>query len=118
MSGIDQNMLMLIGLGGVFFLLAILIIMFLVRGRNQNADQAETTLFYQEQIYKIIQANNELEARIKVMGENHALAQEEVKRTMNDRLDKVSVRLGESLEKSSEKTGESLEKLKERSGCD
>ena len=114
MAGIDQNTLILIGLGVVAFLLLVMIIVFLVRGRQDGEEQSEAALFYQEQIFKIIQANNELEARIKVMGENHALAQEEVKRTMNDRLDKVSVRLGESLEKSSEKTGESLEKLKER----
>ncbi len=114
MAELDQNTLILIGLGGVAFLLLVMIIMSFARGRRESDTQSETTLFYQEQIYKIIHANNELEARIKVMGENHAMAQEEVKRTMNDRLDKVSVRLGESLEKSSEKTGESLEKLKER----
>lgn len=66
------------------------------------------------QIQSVMQMNVGLEARIKTMSENHSLQQEEMKRTVHERLDAVSKRVGDSLLQSNEKTGESLEKLKER----
>lgn len=111
---IDQNMMILIGIGGLAILLLFLILMIFLRGKKDSSTQVEAAAVYQDQVFKIMQANATLEGRIAQMTELNSQAQEEIKRTMNDRLDKVSVRVGESIEKSGAKTGESLEKLKER----
>ena len=111
---IDQNMVMLIAIGGIGVLLIVLIIMVFLRGRNDSNERSEATSVYQEQVFKIMQANATLEGRIAQMTELNAKSQEEIKRTMHERLDTVSKRLGDSLEKNSEKTGESLDNLKER----
>ncbi len=114
LADMDQNMVILFGLGGIAVLLLILMVMLFFRGRNQSDAQSQSAVFYEEQIYKIMQANATLEGRIAQMSQVNAQAQEEMKRTMHERLDAVSKRVGESLEKTGEKTGESLEKLKER----
>lgn len=111
---LDQNMMILIGMGAISFLLLSLIIMVAMRARSDKSERSETAAEYQEQLFNIMKANASLEGRIQQMTELNARAQEEIKRTMNERLDAVSKRVGDSLEHTREKTGESLEKLKER----
>lgn len=111
---IDQNMVILVAMGGIGFLLLVLILVLVMRGKNDRSERSEAANVYQEQVFKIVQANATLEGRIAQMTELNTQSQEEIKRTMHERLDSVSKRLGDSLEKSGEKTGESLEKLKER----
>ncbi len=111
---IDQNMLILIAIGVVALLLIGVLWLVNSRARMDSAERRIAAENAAAQIAAIMQANTGLESRIKVMSENHAHGQEEIKRAMHERLDAVSKRLGDSLEQSREKTGESLEKLKER----
>ena len=111
---IDQNMLILIAIGVVALLLIGVLWLVSSRARMDGEERRIAAENAAAQINAILQANTGLESRIKVMSENHAHAQEEIKRTMHERLDAVSKRVGDSLEQSREKTGESLEKLKER----
>ncbi len=101
-------------MGAIGFLLLSLIIMVAMRARSDKSERSETAAEYQEQLFNIMKANASLEGRIQQMTELNSRAQEEIKRTMNERLDAVSKRVGDSLEHTREKTGESLEKLKER----
>jgi len=111
---IDQNMLVLIAVGVVALLLIGVLWLVSSRARMDSAERRIAAENAAAQIAAIMQANTGLESRIKVMSENHAHSQEEMKRTMHERLDAVGKRVGDSLEQSREKTGESLEKLKER----
>lgn len=111
---IDQNIMILIGIGIITLLLVVVIVMAYLKSKQEKSARLENALFYQEEVLKIMQANATLEGRIAQMAQASAQQQEEIKRTMHDRLDKVSARLGESLEKSSETTGKSLGELKER----
>lgn len=111
---IDQNMMILVGIGIITLLLVVVIVMAYMKSKQENSARVESAALYQQEILKIMQANATLEGRIAQMAQANAQQQEEIKRTMHDRLDKVSARLGESLEKSSETTGKSLGELKER----
>ncbi len=110
----DQTVMILIGMGTIGFLLLSLIILIALRAKSDKSDRSAAAMEYQEQLFKIMQANASLEGRIQQMAELNARAQEEIKRNMNERLDAVGKRVGDSLEQTREKTGESLEKLKER----
>lgn len=111
---IDQNVIILMGMGIIVLLLVAVLFIVKNRGSLDKESQSIAADKANEQISFIMQANAALESRIKTMSEAHSLGHEEMKRTMNDRLDKVSARLGDSLEKSSETTGKSLGELKER----
>ncbi len=111
---IDQNMMILIGIAIIALLLVAVLFIVNNRGRLDHEARQLAADKANEQIAFILQANAGLEGRIKAMTEANSSHQEEIKRTMHDRLDKVSARLGESLEKSSETTGKSLGELKER----
>ena len=111
---IDQNMMILIGMGGIALLLCIVLFVINNRSRLDSAERQDAADKAQEQISVIMQANASLESRIKTMSEVHSSQQEKMQNTLDKRLDNVSVRLGESLEKSTETTGKSLGELKER----
>lgn len=111
---LDQTVMILIGMGAIGFLLLSLIILMAFRAKADKSDRSAVTAEYQEQLFKIMQANASLEGRIQQMTELNARAQEEIKRTMNERLDAVGKRVGDSLEQTREKTGESLTALQER----
>ena len=110
----DQNMMMLIGIGVITLLLVGVFFMVSRRARMDSDERKIAAENAQAQIAAIMQGNSALESRLKVMSENHSRQQEEMKRTMHERLDAVSKRVGDSLEQTREKTGESLEKLRER----
>ncbi|HPF46539.1 MAG TPA: DNA recombination protein RmuC [Emcibacteraceae bacterium] len=111
---IDQNMMILIGIVAIVLLLVIVLLMVNRRTRMDSHERQVAAENANQYIAEIMRANASLESRIQVMSENHAQAQEELKRTMHERLDAVSQRVGDSLEKTGVKTGESLEKLRER----
>ncbi len=111
---IDQNMMILIGMGIIAVLLIAVIFIVHIRANQERVERASQSALNQEQLINMMQANSSLEGRIAQMAQVSAQQQEEIKRTMHDRLDKVSVRLGQSLEKSGETTGKSLGELKER----
>ena len=111
---IDQNMMILIGMGVVAVLLIAVIFIVHLRANQERVERANQSALNQEQLINMMQANSALEGRIAQMAQVSAQQQEEIKRTMHERLDNVSARLGESLEKSGETTGKSLGELKER----
>jgi DNA recombination protein RmuC len=111
---VDQNMFILIAVGVVALLLIGMLWLVSSRARMDSEERRITAQKSTSQISAVLQANTVLENRIKIMSENHAIGQEEIKRAMHERLDAVSKRVGDSIEQSREKTGESLEKLKER----
>ena len=110
----DQNMMILVAMVVIALMLIGVLFMVSSRTRMDSDERRIASENAKEHIAAIMQANAALESRIKVMSENNAQSQEELKRTLHERLDAVSKRVGDSLEKTGEKTGESLEKLKER----
>jgi DNA recombination protein RmuC len=111
---IDQNMIILIGMGVIAALLLLVIFIVHSRAGQERAERTEAAVRNQEQIFNMMQANASLEGRIAAMTTANSTQQEEIKRTLHERLDHVSARLGDSLEKSGENTGKSLTELKER----
>ncbi|MDA0708012.1 MAG: DNA recombination protein RmuC [Proteobacteria bacterium] len=111
---IDQNMIILIGMGVIAALLLLVIFIVHSRAGQERAERTEAAARNQEQIFNMMQANASLEGRIAAMTTANSTQQEEIKRTLHERLDHVSARLGDSLEKSGENTGKSLTELKER----
>lgn len=111
---IDQTMLILIGMGVIALLLLVVLVMINSRSRMESEERRIAADKTTDTINSVMQMNAGLEARIKTMAESHALQQEELKRTMHERLDAVGRQVGKSLNETNEKTGESLEKLKER----
>ncbi|VAV88790.1 DNA recombination protein RmuC [hydrothermal vent metagenome] len=100
----DQTVMMFIA--GAF-LLVVILGFFLIRGqdssRNSNARQ-----------HQMMQTMAALEGRLNQMSEQSARHAAEVNRTLSERLDKVSQRMGDSLEKSTKDTTDSLGELKTR----
>lgn len=100
---------------GVIALLLCAVLYFInSRARMDSEERKIASENADRHLQSVLQMNAGLEARIKTMSESHSMQQEEMKRTMHERLDAVSKRVGDSLVQSNEKTGESLEKLKER----
>ncbi|MFP6729034.1 MAG: DNA recombination protein RmuC [Alphaproteobacteria bacterium] len=62
----------------------------------------------------ITAGQHDLAGRLTAISEASAASQNQLTKTLNDRLDAVSKRLGESLESSSEKTGKTMIDLRER----
>ncbi|MDG1997084.1 MAG: DNA recombination protein RmuC [Emcibacteraceae bacterium] len=111
---VDQNMMILIGMGIIALLLCVVLYIVNQRFRMDSTERQIAADKAAETIANVMQMNAGLEVRLKTMSENQALTQEEMKRTMHERLDAVSKRVGDTITQSGEKTGESLEKLKER----
>ncbi|MCC3861393.1 DNA recombination protein RmuC [Pseudemcibacter aquimaris] len=111
---IDQTMMILIGMGVVALLLIGVLVLINNRSRMDSEERRIAADKTADTIASVMQMNAGLEARIKTMAESHAMQQEELKRTMHERLDAVGRQVGKSLNETNEKTGESLEKLKER----
>jgi DNA recombination protein RmuC len=107
-------MIILIGMGVIAALLLLVIFIVHSRAGQERAERTEAAARNQEQIFNMMQANASLEGRIAAMTTANSTQQEEIKRTLHERLDHVSARLGDSLEKSGENTGKSLTELKER----
>ncbi len=62
----------------------------------------------------LAEAQQQLAGQLKAMADNTAAAQQAIGRTLNERLDQVSKRLGDSLAETSEKTSSSLGELQKR----
>ncbi|WP_417320000.1 DNA recombination protein RmuC [Emcibacter sp.] len=111
------------GGAGLFCLLAVLI-GFWLAGRRTAALQAqlaqerqrqqEAEARAQESLMRMMQSQSALEGRLAQISEAGAKGQAELTRTLEERLDKVSQRMGESLEKTSKNTTDSLSDLKTR----
>ena len=95
---VDQNMFILIAVGVVALLLIGMLWLVSSRARMDSEERRITAQKSTSQISAVLQANTVLENRIKIMSENHAIGQEEIKRAMHERLDAVSKRVGDSIE--------------------
>ena len=100
----DQTVMMFIT--GAFLLVIILGI-FLIKGQGRNRNS-------EAQQHQMMQAMAALEGRLNQMSAQSAKDAAEVNRTLSERLDKVSQRLGDSLEKTTKNTTDSLGELKTR----
>ncbi len=100
----DQTVMMFIT--GAFLLVIILCI-FLIKGQGRNRNS-------EAQQHQMMQAMAALEGRLNQMSAQSAKDAAEVNRTLSERLDKVSQRLGDSLEKTTKNTTDSLGELKTR----
>ncbi len=76
----------------------------------QDAAQQAT----QQQLLNMIQTTSTLEGRVAQLMDSATKSQAELTRTLEERFDKVSQRLGESLDKTTKNTTESLTDLKTR----
>ncbi|NOZ64997.1 MAG: DNA recombination protein RmuC [Alphaproteobacteria bacterium] len=89
------------------FLLVIILGVFLIKGQGRNRNS-------EAQQHQMMQAMAALEGRLNQMSAQSAKDAAEVNRTLSERLDKVSQRLGDSLEKTTKNTTDSLGELKTR----
>ncbi|MCF8474898.1 MAG: DNA recombination protein RmuC [Emcibacter sp.] len=104
---------------GVGFVLVLGFIVFLVRSmRHSHQNLAiqieETRHNASSQMQHMMQITANLEGRLSQMSEQANNATAEMNRTLAERLDKVSQRMGESLEKSTKNTTDSLGDLRTR----
>lgn len=96
--------------GAVFYLLSAM---------RRNSSEMKARLdegrdSHAAQMTQMMQATVSLEGRLSQMAEQNIKTQAEFSRTLEERLDKVSQRMGEGLEKTSKNTTESLSELKAR----
>lgn len=80
------------------------------QGRSGDDDAAQRRLT--ETTEQLIKAQNELQGRLAQVAETTAAGQAAISKTLEERLDGVSKRMGDNLEQSSAKTAESLGELK------
>jgi len=87
----------------------------------QNNKRSENSLIVQERAHEmekrfgeIVQAHAELTGRLQAMGQHQASQQSTLTRTLNERLDKMSHRLGQNLESTTKQTTDRLGALHER----
>ncbi len=102
---------LLLGLAGFVALLLLgLMIVAIVNMTRRSEESASRAM--REQVLETELAK--LESRLQTLAEISVTRQSEMSRTINERLDKVSHRMGQNLTESSRKTTESLSKLNER----
>lgn len=103
--------LVLLGVAGfAAFLLLMLLIVVIVNMTRRGEERAAQAMREQNQGTEFAK----LESRLQTLAEVSVTRQSEMSRSINERLDKVSHRMGQNLTESSLKTGESLSKLNER----
>ncbi len=84
------------------------------RGRRMRRDGEALSTEVVRMAESITAGHNDLAGRLTQITEANATAQGELTKTLNERLDAVSKRLGDSLESSSEKTTKTMTDLRER----
>ena len=104
--------------GAALFIVLLVIVAMLLRqaGARRLAAETETlrAVEFEGRLGELMRANNELSGRLQTVAELSVTRQSELSRAINERLDKVTHRLGENLTASSQRTSESLSKLNER----
>lgn len=87
------------------------------QNRRREAEAQEQSLRaedLQQQLYELLKAQSETSGRVQFLAEGVGSKQEELTRTVNERLDAVTHRLGENVSNAAKTTAESLSKLNER----
>lgn len=110
----------LVALAGVAVLLLLAIIVVVARtGRLRAASamaQAIRADELEERLSELLQIQNQATGRVDAMGQALAGRQAEMARTVNERLDSVTQRVGQSMEQTTRHTMDSLHALHERLG--
>jgi len=110
----------LVALAGVAVLLLLAIIVVVARtGRLRAASamaQAIRADELEERLSELLQIQNQASGRVDAMGQALAGRQAEMARTVNERLDSVTQRVGQSMEQTTRHTMDSLRALHERLG--
>ncbi|MBN8978463.1 MAG: DNA recombination protein RmuC [Rhizobiales bacterium] len=110
----------LVALAGVAVLLLLAIIVVIARtGRLRAASamaQAIRADELEERLSELLQIQNQATGRVDAMGQALAGRQAEMARTVNERLDSVTQRVGQSMEQTTRHTMDSLHALHERLG--
>ncbi len=112
----DQMTLIIIIGAGAALMMLVLILILLVRtmGRDSRKLAVQMEETRNSQMQHMMQVTAALEGRLSQMSEQATKNSAEMNRTLAERLDKVSMSLGDSLEKSTKNTTESLGELKTR----
>lgn len=109
---------LLLAIGAAACMLLVALAIGLWRGGKQRAAEADELAFREEQrqaqIEELIRAQTEMTGRVKAFTEGMGGRQSELARTVTERLDAVSHRLGEGMQNSARVTMESLGQLNER----
>ena len=110
----------LVALAGAAVLLLLVIIVVVARtGRLRAASamaQAIRADELEERLSELLQIQNQASGRVDAMGQALAGRQAEMARTVNERLDSVTQRVGQSMEQTTRNTMDSLHALHERLG--
>jgi DNA recombination protein RmuC len=93
---------------------AVVAVIVLSRNRGLRADSEAANSEIVRMAEVLTTGQHDLAGRLAAISEANAASQNQLTKTLNDRLDAVSKRLGESLEASSEKTGKTMIDLRER----
>ncbi len=80
----------------------------------ESTDATRTTAQLQDQLSLVIQSQAALTERLQTLAEGQTISQAAVTKALEERLDKVSERMGKNLNESATKTAESLGKLNTR----
>ncbi len=107
---LDPTFLLLCVAGFVAFLLLTLVILLIVGMARRAEEKADRT----SQAFQLDAELAELKGRLQTVAEISVSRQSELTRSINERLDRVTHRLGQNLTENSRKTTESLSKLNER----
>lgn len=106
---------------GVAVLGLVLLLTLVITAIRGGRERRETALFQRQraaelelQISRMVQAQNEQAGRLQAMSESALAREAEMSRTLNERLDKITMRLGQNMTDSTKRTTESLSKLQER----
>lgn len=107
---LDPTFLLLCVAGFAAFLLLTLVILMIVGMARRAEEKADRT----SQAFQLDAELAELKGRLQTVAEISVSRQSELTRSINERLDRVTHRLGQNLTENSRKTTESLSKLNER----
>ncbi len=102
--------------------LAVLLLLgvLLVQGRQSRAraleaqEQSLRVEELQQQLFELLKAQSATTGQVQFLAQGFGSKQEELTRTVNERLDAVTHRIGENMTKAAHTTAESLSKLHER----
>jgi DNA recombination protein RmuC len=110
----------LIGIAALALILLLVLVIVVAKSGRRRAELAVAQVMradeLEERLNDMLRAQNESTGRVDAMG--HALAgrQAEMARSVNERLDSVTHRVGQSMEQTTRNTMDSLRKLHERLG--
>lgn len=99
----------------------VLLLLLLISAIRSGRQRREATLFQRQraaalelQLSRMVQAQNEQSGRLQAMSEAALSREAEMNRTLNERLDQVSLRLGQNMTDSTKRTTDSLSQLQAR----